>query len=338
MNPVISVIVPFYKVPLDYLRACLESLAAQTLQESEFILVSDGASNAECEICNQYTEIDARFRLLKCDHAGVSTARNHGIKNAKGKYITFVDSDDWVDAEMCKSTTFFAEHAKCDVLIFALNEHLPSKATRIIRPFPHNMEEIEPQNISTIIRNTIHIFNYNLIPTINTVCKIYNRLFLLQNDIKYFDNLPIGEDRVFNYQVYTKAKKIAYQGQPFYHNRLRQTSSRNSYNEQTLHNSFLYINKLKELSQGFYDNEIALEAISEIWFFCSKGPRKRIYLDSIKQAIKSDEYQSFIQGIRKTTPHPLVKLDAFAFKRKWTFPIYIHLLCAWTRNWFKSFF
>ena len=65
MIPFISVIVPVYKVPLDYLRVCLESLFAQTLQESEFIIISDGASEAECSICEEYARKDSRFKFFK---------------------------------------------------------------------------------------------------------------------------------------------------------------------------------------------------------------------------------------------------------------------------------
>lgn len=334
----LSVIIPVYKVPPEYLRACLDSLEVQASQNCEFIVVSDGASDTECSICEEYATKDSRFKLFKREHAGVSATRNFGIEQAQGEYITFVDSDDWVDSNMCENTTAFAKQTECDVLIFSLNEHYPNRDLKTIRPFHQDKNYLEKQIVNTIIRNTIHIFSYNFIPTVNTVCKLYNRQFLLQNKIQYPQDLPIGEDRVFNYQVYTRAKKIAYQDTPFYHYRARSSSSRNSYNEQTLHHSVSYINRLRELSQELYSNEIALEAISEIWNFCSKGPREPKYINLIKQTIKSEDFQHLIQGIKKTTPHPLVKLDAFSFKRKWTFPIYIHLICAWTKNWFHSAF
>ena len=334
----ISVVIPVYKVPLEYLRVSLDSLVAQNSQDCEFIIVSDGAPDAECSVCEEYAKKDSRFRYFKREHAGVSSARNFGIEQAQGEYITFVDSDDWIDSNTCESTAAFAKQTECDVLIFSLNEHYSNRDIKTIRLFSQNKQHLDQQAIDTIIRNTIHIFKYNFIPSVNTVCKLYNRRFLQQHKILYPQDLPIGEDRVFNYQVYTHAKKIAYQDEPFYHYRAWSSSSRNSYNEQTLYHSISYIKRLQDLSQGLYNNEIALEAISEIWYFCSKGPRTAKYINLIKQTIKSEDFQRLIQGIQKTTPHPLVKLDAFSFKRKWTFPIYIHLLCAWTKNWFKSAF
>ena len=334
----ISVVIPIYKVPLEYLRVSLDSLVAQNSQDCEFIIVSDGAPDTECSVCEEYAKKDSRFRYFKREHAGVSSARNFGIEQAQGEYITFVDSDDWIDSNTCESTAAFAKQTECDVLIFSLNEHYSNRDIKTIRLFSQNKQHLDQQAIDTIIRNTIHIFKYNFIPSVNTVCKLYNRRFLQQHKILYPQDLPIGEDRVFNYQVYTHAKKIAYQDEPFYHYRAWSSSSRNSYNEQTLYHSISYIKRLQDLSQGLYNNEIALEAISEIWYFCSKGPRTAKYINLIKQTIKSEDFQRLIQGIQKTTPHPLVKLDAFSFTRKWTFPIYIHLLCAWTKNWFKSAF
>ena len=92
----VSVVVPVYKVPLEYLRVCLDSLAAQTLQECEFIVVSDGAPEAECSICEEYANKDSRFKYFRREHAGVSVTRNFGIEQAQGEYISFVDSDDYV--------------------------------------------------------------------------------------------------------------------------------------------------------------------------------------------------------------------------------------------------
>ena len=98
----VSVIIPVYKVPLEYLRACFDSLVAQTMQESEFIVVSDGAPEAETFVCEEYVAKDSRFKLFKCVHAGVSAARNYGMEAASGEYVAFVDSDDAVVKNFCE--------------------------------------------------------------------------------------------------------------------------------------------------------------------------------------------------------------------------------------------
>ena len=105
----ISIITPVYKVPLDFLRICFDSLAAQTMQESEFIIVSDGASEEECALCEEYRIKDSRFKFFKRKHAGVSATRNYGIKQAQGEYITFVDSDDWINPDSCTNSYKYAK-------------------------------------------------------------------------------------------------------------------------------------------------------------------------------------------------------------------------------------
>ena len=112
----LSFIIPVYKVPLEYLRACLDSLAAQTLQECEFIVVSDGAPEPEYSVCKEYTSKDSRFKFFKHTHAGVSSARNFGLKQACGEYIAFIDSDDWIEADMAQECYAFANKQRTDIL------------------------------------------------------------------------------------------------------------------------------------------------------------------------------------------------------------------------------
>lgn len=336
MNIVISVIVPIYKAPLEYLQKCFESLVAQTLQESEFVIVSDGAPDTEISICEEYTKKDPRFKLFKCEHAGVSAARNFGIQQAKGEYITFVDCDDWIEADMCETMYSFISETDCDILVSAFSEHHLNGKQRFFRPFNEDKKTIDQKYIDLFKKNTIHIFKQKFIPAINTQCKTYKKSYLLENGIQYCTDLPIGEDRVFNFLAYSHTKKIAYINKSFYHYRLWNASSRNSYNENTLQNSFLYINKLKHLSQGKFDNELGLEAISEIWFFCSKGPFEQKYIDEMKQIIRSSNFQRLVHGIKRTTPHPLVKFDVLAYKHKCTIPIYVHLFFTWIKKKFDN--
>ncbi len=92
----ISVIVPIYNVE-QYLRKCLDSIEAQTYRDFEVVLVDDGSPDNSAAICSEYVARDSRFRLVRKKNGGVSSARNAGIANAEGEYLTFVDPDDWID-------------------------------------------------------------------------------------------------------------------------------------------------------------------------------------------------------------------------------------------------
>ena len=93
MNPKISVIVPVYNVE-KYLRRCIDSILSQTFSDFELLLIDDGSKDKSGEICDEYAAKDARVRVFHKENGGVSSARNLGLDNAKGDWITFSDSDD----------------------------------------------------------------------------------------------------------------------------------------------------------------------------------------------------------------------------------------------------
>ena len=94
-SPLISIIVPVYNVE-DYIRPCLDSILAQTYTNFEAILVDDGSKDGSGSVCDEYAEKDSRFIVVHKENGGVSSARNKGLEIAKGEYIAFVDSDDWI--------------------------------------------------------------------------------------------------------------------------------------------------------------------------------------------------------------------------------------------------
>ena len=94
-NEVISIIVPVYKVE-DYIRRCIDSLLTQTYMNTQIILVDDGSPDMCGRICDEYAATDTRIQVIHKENGGLSDARNAGLLAAKGEYIAFVDSDDWV--------------------------------------------------------------------------------------------------------------------------------------------------------------------------------------------------------------------------------------------------
>ena len=97
-SPEVSVIVPVYNVEA-YLAQCIDSILAQDYRNFELILVNDGSTDNSGAICERYAAQDRRIRVITQENSGPSTARNTGIKAACGKYIVFVDADDWADAD-----------------------------------------------------------------------------------------------------------------------------------------------------------------------------------------------------------------------------------------------
>lgn len=113
----ISVIVPVYNVE-PYLKKCLDSIVNQTYEDLEILVIDDGSTDKSGQICDEYAEWDERVRVFHTDNKGLSAARNLGLKEAKGEWIEFVDSDDWVDRDYCKLPLELANIHNADLIIF----------------------------------------------------------------------------------------------------------------------------------------------------------------------------------------------------------------------------
>lgn len=137
--PVISVIIPVYNSE-KYLHQCVDSILAQTFTEFELLLIDDGSDDSSGKICDDYSIKDPRVRVFHKKNGGVSSARNLGIDNAQGKWITFVDSDDWVNHSFLESISSSTD----DLIISAYISHWQDK--QICR----NVEECQSIGIKEI--------------------------------------------------------------------------------------------------------------------------------------------------------------------------------------------
>ena len=115
--PTISVIVPVYKVE-PYIRKCVDSILGQTFSDIQVILVDDGSPDQCGKICDEYAKQDNRVEVIHKENGGLSDARNEGVKYATGKYILFVDSDDYIAEDLVEKTVEVAETQNCDIVLF----------------------------------------------------------------------------------------------------------------------------------------------------------------------------------------------------------------------------
>ncbi len=114
MNPKISIIVPVYKVE-KYIHKCIDSILAQTFTDFELILVDDGSPDNCGKICDEYAKQDSRIVVIHKENGGQSTARNAGLDIAKGEYVGFIDSDDWIEPDMYEILYNICTEHNCDV-------------------------------------------------------------------------------------------------------------------------------------------------------------------------------------------------------------------------------
>lgn len=121
MKPKISIIVPVYKVE-PYIHKCIDSILNQTFKDFELILVDDGSPDNCGKICDEYAQKDERIVVIHKDNGGQATARNAGIDIARGDYIGFVDSDDWIEADMYELLYESCSKENSDIVIIGVNE------------------------------------------------------------------------------------------------------------------------------------------------------------------------------------------------------------------------
>ena len=117
----ISIIVPIYNVE-KYLRQCLDSIIAQTYQNFECLLINDGSPDNSADICKEYVDKDARFHYFEKANGGLASARNLGIKQSKGQFITFIDSDDWIELDYLEVLYSKIKEYNTDFVISSYNK------------------------------------------------------------------------------------------------------------------------------------------------------------------------------------------------------------------------
>ena len=128
MEPLLSIIVPIYNVE-QYLERCIESIINQTYKNLEIILVDDGSKDNSGTIADTYASKDNRIKVIHKENGGLSDARNHGLDQSKGKYIMFIDSDDFIDSSMCEilfetAEKYFSDIVSCNYYIYRNKNHI----------------------------------------------------------------------------------------------------------------------------------------------------------------------------------------------------------------------
>lgn len=198
MDDLISVIIPVYKVE-DYLNRSVNSIIGQTYKNLEIILVDDGSPDRCGEICDEYAKIDDRIRVIHQKNGGLSSARNAGIEIAQGKYLTFLDSDDWVHQEYIERLyqlliTRNSDIAACNFIRTCSEDNILESSDIGVYEFT-NMEALEQLTGKLAVELTV------------AWGKIYNKK--LFEDIRY----PIGkvhEDEFVAHHLLYKANKTVY--------------------------------------------------------------------------------------------------------------------------------
>ena len=243
MNKKISVIVPVYNAQ-ETIEKCINSILLQTYTNLEVIIVNDGSQDNSNEICEKIASTDKRIRYYSKNNTGVSDTRNFGLKESKGDYIAFVDSDDFLNKDMYE--VMINEIQDSDILI--CNYSLFNKEYQKIekKSFFNNSSY---SSLSEMIKNIDgNDMNRYFNPPWN---KLINRNLINKNLIRFDDNLSLGEDLIFNLTVMKDAKKIKTINKKLYNYMLTSNglNQKKRNLDKYMNNSIYLINELLKISQ-----------------------------------------------------------------------------------------
>lgn len=213
-QPLISIIVPVYNVE-DYLAECLESLILQTYRAIEVVCVDDGSSDSSPLILQSYAAEDDRIRVITQENGGVSHARNRGLEAARGDYVMFVDSDDFIALNTCEVLLRAAQRDGADIVVFGG------------KTFP----TVPWKDDSFARRDTVYhagktvdalVFEPGSRPLMCN--KMYARPLLDSCGARFNESISLGEDHAFQFYVFPHAKTVSYVGDILYYYRSRDES------------------------------------------------------------------------------------------------------------------
>ncbi len=213
----ISLIIPVFNVE-EYLRQCLESIIKQSFSNYEVIIVDDGSTDKSMEIIREYEKKFKRVKILSQRNKGVSEARNLALKHAKGEYVLYIDSDDFLKFNMLELMVNKANKTKADIVMCNYNLYygVNNKNNRVVS---YNVLEDKIYSSSEVIDM---ILNFNIQGQLWN--KLFKRSLLLENNFE-FESGRYVQDIFPVFKVINKSNKIAFINEYLYYYRQRETST-----------------------------------------------------------------------------------------------------------------
>ena len=219
----VSIIMPIYNVE-KYLDKAIKSVLNQTHRNIELILINDGSPDNSIEICRHYEKADKRVHVINQENTGVGYARNAGLAKAIGEYIYFIDPDDYIEANLIRDNVKLAKEASADLIVFGFFEETTSKNGKGTK----KLNLPKSASSDTMIQFREQFYDYYSFTPYALWNKMYRHQYLIENQIQ-FSTQKIGEDALFNHQVYQHIGNVQINPNAYYHYVYRSDSAVNHY-------------------------------------------------------------------------------------------------------------
>lgn len=276
--PKFSIIIPVYNVE-KYLSKCIKNLLLQTYSNFEIILVDDGSPDNSPVLCDEYAKKDSRIKVIHQKNQGVSCARNNGIKIAKGEWILFCDSDDWLDVNTLEKAIIEINENQYDLIQFGFRYVYPSKE-KIIKPFTND-------------------YNKN-ITYLHFCSMILRKDFLVNNNISFPENITLAEDWYFKYKVYSLNPRVKVVNYISYNYFINKDSVFNNVSNKNIEDEIIIITKACDIPSKYNKALKLIKIASKDKILCKQKKIKKCFKTF------SDVNLSFIFWIMKKSIYILI--------------------------------
>ena len=235
INPVLSVIIPVYNTE-EYLEKCLSSLVASTFKNLEFIIIDDGSTDNSPEICDKFKtdNPDWMIKVIHKHNEGLSAVRNLGLSIAVGKYVTFCDSDDWIEPELFASLVTAAEQHNAQAAICGIRYF-----DEITKSFQYHTDSLFPKHLAGNVFNfyTCNSIMQGLLDC-STCNKIFLRSFIEKHNYQYDVSCHFAEDSMFWAEYFISAERLFLIKGEYYNYRINQNRQTNCVKAKKSYTSF----------------------------------------------------------------------------------------------------
>ncbi|MCR4662928.1 MAG: glycosyltransferase [Endomicrobiaceae bacterium] len=283
----ITIIIPVYNVE-KYLKQCLDSIINQTFKDFECICVNDGSTDNSLQILQEYAKKDNRIKIINQKNSGSSVARNNGIKNANTKYITFIDSDDWITENYLEVLYNKAEETKADIVRasykFYFQEENSYKSAKIreIHKINNNSD------IERLYKGYAGAFVWG---------KVYKTALIKDNNLLFYEGFT-AEDCPFSALVYLYSKEISFIENELLFYRKYNLSITSNTQKQLTDAFFNFITLTKDLQKRNFNQKEVKEFCIDIFLYKLGNLGKRISKKTAEEIYPvAVEHIKFLKGL-----------------------------------------
>lgn len=255
----ISVIIPVYNVE-KYLYECVDSVINQTYKNLEIILVDDGSTDSSGKICDEYLDKDERITVVHQKNGGLSQARNRGLEESNGKYIYFLDSDDYIAENTFEILFGIAEKDSSDIVFFDAKSFADTNDFVVKQNYIRNNIYQTDTGYNTFSAMTENGEYHSAVPLL-----FFRKSFLYDSKITFVPDI-LYEDMVFTYQVFCVASAVSQCNEAFYYRRYRKNSITLSTKSKKNFTSFITVYR----SNTEFTKKLTLKNISAAYSYLSR--------------------------------------------------------------------